>query len=163
MEPLPYRRQEGLTSMETFMSNEHKNKNSGPAVGGAPTIGNAMGREPDPGDQHGHDAGNGVGREVANHPPEHDTTSDGGYGSAEVWSDGVQRGNAESAMTGNQTSSGLIDQSLNGTNLKSELADAKQGVDEDTRREMEPLSPYGKSSLDSNSDARQHLADAFSN
>ncbi|KAF4579961.1 hypothetical protein EYR36_001781 [Pleurotus pulmonarius] len=90
-------------------------------------------------------------------------TSSGGYGSAEVWSNRAQRGSAESAMTGNQTSGGLIDQALNSTNLKSELVDAKQGVDEDTRREVEPLNPYGKSSLDSNFDARQHLADAFSN
>ncbi|KAK7056323.1 hypothetical protein VNI00_002876 [Paramarasmius palmivorus] len=42
-------------------------------------------------------------------------TSSGGYGSAD-------------------TSKSLIDQSTNGGNLKGEIQDAKQGIDEETRR-----------------------------
>ncbi|KAJ8692123.1 hypothetical protein PTI98_009461 [Pleurotus ostreatus] len=104
---------------------------------------------------------------VGNYPPGNDTTSSGGYGSANVWSDRVPRANPDSntnsnpVITESQPFGGLIDQSLNGTSLKSGLADAKQGVDKDTRRDIDPLNPYGKSSLDSSFDARQHLTDAF--
>ncbi|KAJ4464989.1 hypothetical protein C8J55DRAFT_529251 [Lentinula edodes] len=59
-----------------------------------------------------------------NYPPESDTTSSGGFSTTqEVWSDKAQRGNIE-------PSNGLIDQSLNGSNLKNELQDAKQGKDQ---------------------------------
>ncbi|KAG9225212.1 hypothetical protein CCMSSC00406_0007043 [Pleurotus cornucopiae] len=86
---------------------------------------------------------------VGNYPPGNDITLSGGYGSANVRSDRVQRGNPDStinsdpAITESQPSGGLINQSLNGTSLKSGLADAKQGVDEDTRRDIDPLNPYG--------------------
>ncbi|KAG9225199.1 hypothetical protein CCMSSC00406_0007030 [Pleurotus cornucopiae] len=134
------------------MSNEYSNNDAD-----ASTIGNVASREPD--SDHGRTSKLGSG--IGNYPPGNDTTSSGGYGSANVWSDRVQRGNpddstinSDSPITESQPSGGLIDQSLNGTSLKSGVADAKQGVDEDTRRDIDPLNPYGKSSLDSSSDAR---------
>ncbi|KAJ8503512.1 hypothetical protein ONZ45_g10799 [Pleurotus djamor] len=89
-----------------------------------------------------------------NYPPPGDTTSSGGYGNVNVWSDKIQRGNTDTAQIAEQRS-GLIDQSLNGTNLKNEVQDAKQGADVDTRREG--LNLYGKS-LDSSSEGQNHLA-----
>ncbi|KAF7424857.1 hypothetical protein PC9H_010168 [Pleurotus ostreatus] len=129
------------------MSNEYINKEAA-----APAVGNVASREPGSGDDLGRNS-------KGNYPPENDTTSSGGYGSANVWSDRVQKGDPDSAVdskstiTESQPSGGLIDQSLNGTSLKSGLADAKQGVDEDTRRDIDSLNPYGKSSLDSSSNA----------
>ncbi|KAE9402630.1 hypothetical protein BT96DRAFT_918142 [Gymnopus androsaceus JB14] len=62
---------------------------------------------------------------------QNDTTSSGGYNTTpEMWSDKAQRGNAfETKGHNEQPSNGLIDQSLNGSNLKNELQDAKQGKD----------------------------------
>ncbi|KAL0945214.1 hypothetical protein HGRIS_000726 [Hohenbuehelia grisea] len=88
-----------------------------------------------------------------NYPSDSDSTSSGGYGSARnVWSDRAQRGNNDG---------GLIDQSLSGSSLKSELQDAKQGIDADTRRDTEGLNPYAKSSLESKAEAEERLASAI--
>ncbi len=69
-------------------------------------------------------------------------TTQGGFNATpeSTWSDKAQRGHnpgsAQATERGpSSTSGGLIDQSLNGSNLKNELQDAKQGVDRDTRRD----------------------------
>ncbi|KAF8885449.1 hypothetical protein BD779DRAFT_1471577 [Infundibulicybe gibba] len=73
---------------------------------------------------------NNSGAAVGNYPPQDDSTSSGGYGSAQnVWSNKAQRGYTEAAETG------LVDQSPSGGDLKHEMRDAKQGVDADTRRD----------------------------
>ncbi|KAJ3720358.1 hypothetical protein C8R42DRAFT_722085 [Lentinula raphanica] len=67
-----------------------------------------------------------------NYPPENDTTSSGGFNTTqEMWSDKAQRGNRFGGKPSDddKPSNGLIDQSLNGSNLKNELQDAKQGKD----------------------------------
>ncbi|KAJ3985557.1 hypothetical protein F5890DRAFT_1509329 [Lentinula detonsa] len=68
-----------------------------------------------------------------NYPPENDTTSSGGFSTTqEMWSDKAQRGNKFEVKPADEhkPSNGLIDQSLNGSNLKDELQDAKQGKDQ---------------------------------
>jgi len=92
---------------------------------------------------------------TGNYPPPGDSTSSGGYGSPiDSFSPAAQRG--------------AIQQSTNGTDLTSEIQDAKQGVDEDTRRDVTAdklrngLSPYTGDSLESKEEAREALADRFS-
>ncbi|KIY71918.1 hypothetical protein CYLTODRAFT_418461 [Cylindrobasidium torrendii FP15055 ss-10] len=70
-----------------------------------------------------------------NYPNANDTTQSGGYSAApeQAWSDKSQRGGGDpyyKAGKGewkSKNEAGLIDQSLNGTDLKNELEDAKQG------------------------------------
>jgi hypothetical protein len=67
-------------------------------------------------------------------------TSSGGYGSSKnVYSDSAQRGK-EATRTGDASErsqdTGLVTQSTSGGNLSNEVQDAKQGVDWDTRREV---------------------------
>ncbi|KAF5339514.1 hypothetical protein D9758_016363 [Tetrapyrgos nigripes] len=74
-----------------------------------------------------------------NYPPEGDTTSSGGYSStSDVWTDKAQRGNtpvaqerdgARQSQSNTNSGSGLIDQSLSGSDLSGQLRDAKQGSD----------------------------------
>ncbi|KAJ3785872.1 hypothetical protein GGU10DRAFT_434223 [Lentinula aff. detonsa] len=61
-----------------------------------------------------------------NYPPENDTTSSGGFSTTqEMWSDKAQRGNKFEVKPADEHH-----QSLNGSNLKDELQDAKQGKDQ---------------------------------
>ncbi|PBK62263.1 hypothetical protein ARMSODRAFT_609489 [Armillaria solidipes] len=69
-----------------------------------------------------------------NYPPEGDTTSSGGWGGPPegVWGNKAQRSgidtsNADAKKSGRKT--GLVDQSVNGSDLKSQIQDAKQGAD----------------------------------
>ncbi|THV02284.1 hypothetical protein K435DRAFT_836506 [Dendrothele bispora CBS 962.96] len=83
-----------------------------------------------------------------NYPVEGDTTSSGGYSAtSNIWSDKAQRGNISSALERSDPNSNfasrsdgsqknLIDQSLSGADLSGQLKDAKQGVDEGTRKEV---------------------------
>ncbi|KIK57452.1 hypothetical protein GYMLUDRAFT_46336 [Collybiopsis luxurians FD-317 M1] len=70
-----------------------------------------------------------------NYPLEGDTTSSGGFSTTpEVWSDRAQRGNPYDATKRDDVSksgngAGLVDQSVNGGNLKEQVEDAKQGKD----------------------------------
>ncbi|KAI5887990.1 uncharacterized protein SCHCODRAFT_02639446 [Schizophyllum commune H4-8] len=62
----------------------------------------------------------------SNYPPLNDTTQSGGYSADErVWERDGQKGRLPQ--------NGLIDQSLDGGDLKHELQDAKQGKDVGTR------------------------------
>ncbi|KDQ25050.1 hypothetical protein PLEOSDRAFT_170056 [Pleurotus ostreatus PC15] len=139
------------------MSSEYGNKEAGAlAVGnGKGSIISVASRQSGSKSGNEHDGTSKPAPAVGNYPPGNDTTLSGGYCSANVRSDRVQRGNpdrninSDPAITESQPFGGLIDQSLNGTSLKSGLADAKQGVDKDTRRDIDPLNPYGKSSYGS--------------
>jgi hypothetical protein len=67
-------------------------------------------------------------------------TSSGGYGTSKnIYFNPVQRGN-DATGTGNTSErpqdAGLVTQSTSGGNLANEVEDAKQGVDMDTRREV---------------------------
>jgi len=72
--------------------------------------------------------GNTFDERTRNYPPKNDTTSSGGFSTTpDMWSNKAQRGNnVEVSSTG---STGLIDQSTNGSNLKNQMEDAKQGRD----------------------------------
>ncbi|GJE85596.1 hypothetical protein PsYK624_016750 [Phanerochaete sordida] len=90
--------------------------------------------------------------ETSNYPPSNDSTSSGGYGSSQnPYSDSKQRGRAE------DSSGGLIDQSVTGGPIGEEIEDAKQGKDASTREEFareakrdfgvessQGLNPYGQ-------------------
>jgi hypothetical protein len=62
-----------------------------------------------------------------------------------------------------------ISQSTTGTNLTSQLQDAKQGIDEPSRREMREhgeqwgsgLNPYGQSTFESHEEARRGLGERY--
>ncbi|TFK96663.1 hypothetical protein BDV98DRAFT_608079 [Pterulicium gracile] len=109
-----------------------------------------------------------------NYPPEGDSTSSGGYGSPNVWSDAAQRGRADpepnqSDATNNANTkrvsgfdadeqdvddpSGLVQQSLNGGDLR----DVMQEMGKD-RRGGEKLNPYAGDSFESANDAKEMLA-----
>lgn len=82
-----------------------------------------------------------------------------------MWSDAAQRGRGNletSTQTGLNNDAGLVDQSLSGGDLKSEIQDAQQGVDADTRRDVQEdgagLNPYGNSSVESTQQAAAMLA-----
>ncbi|KAF8956859.1 hypothetical protein BDZ97DRAFT_1849060 [Flammula alnicola] len=77
-----------------------------------------------------------------NYPLTEDSTTSGGYGATpdKIWSNKAQRGtdmplrtSADSnaaAKAGSESDTGLIDQAVDGTDLRNELQDAKQGTDE---------------------------------
>jgi hypothetical protein len=62
-----------------------------------------------------------------------------------------------------------ISQSTTGTNLTSQLQDAKQGTDEPSRREMREhgeqwgsgLNPYGQNTFESHEEARRGLGERY--
>ncbi|CDO74536.1 hypothetical protein BN946_scf184641.g2 [Trametes cinnabarina] len=106
--------------------------------------------------------------QTSNYPPEGDTTSEGGYGSANVFSPQSQR-------RADPNQAGLIDQSPDGGPLASELQDAKQGADTRTReqyahearRDFAPgaegaqgLNPYGRNP-NSAEEAGERLAASY--
>ncbi|KAK0207559.1 hypothetical protein IW262DRAFT_1419348 [Armillaria fumosa] len=69
-----------------------------------------------------------------NYPPEGDTTSSGGWGGPPegVWGSKAQRSGVDTSKAGtkkNGTKMGLVDQSVNGSNLKGQIQDANQGAD----------------------------------
>ncbi|OJT05824.1 hypothetical protein TRAPUB_3319 [Trametes pubescens] len=111
---------------------------------------------------------------TGNYPPANDTTSSGGYGSADTFSPHSQR-HADPVCAPTPTSpsdTGLIDQSPDGGPLGRELQDAKQGTDPRTReafahearRDFAPgpqgLNPYGENP-DSRGEAAQRLAATY--
>ncbi|RPD69731.1 hypothetical protein L226DRAFT_539557, partial [Lentinus tigrinus ALCF2SS1-7] len=68
---------------------------------------------------------------TGNYPTQDDTTSEGGYGSANVFSPQNQR-HANTQFSNN----GLVDQSVDGGSLRSSVQDAKQGADQRTREQF---------------------------
>ncbi|PBK86277.1 hypothetical protein ARMGADRAFT_1169232 [Armillaria gallica] len=69
-----------------------------------------------------------------NYPPDGDTTSSGGWGGPPegVWGNKAQRCSTETRSADTKHSgknTGLVDQSVNGSNLKGQIQDAKQGSD----------------------------------
>lgn len=64
-----------------------------------------------------------------NYPPEGDTTSSGGWGGPPegVWGNKAQRSGVDTSKA--DTKTGLVDQSVNGSNLKGQIQDANQGAD----------------------------------
>ncbi|KAK0472165.1 hypothetical protein IW261DRAFT_1509358 [Armillaria novae-zelandiae] len=69
-----------------------------------------------------------------NYPPEGDTTSSGGWGGPPegVWGNKPQRSGVDTSKADtekNSTRTGLVDQSVNGSNLKGQIQDANQGAD----------------------------------
>ena len=113
--------------------------------------------------------------DTGNYPPEGDSTSSGGYGSPNVWSDAAQRGkanyndsNPSDAITDSNTKrvsgfdadeqtvddpSGLVQQSLSGGDLR----DVMQDMGKD-RRGGDKLNPYAGDSFESANDAKEMLA-----
>ncbi|KAI0050492.1 hypothetical protein FA95DRAFT_1676700 [Auriscalpium vulgare] len=79
---------------------------------------------------------------TGNYPPPGDTTSSGGYRSAE----------------GNNVQGGLLDRSPSGGQLKGQERDAQQGRDERARAQ---LNPYQGSSLESPAQAEEALASRY--
>ncbi|TFK24845.1 hypothetical protein FA15DRAFT_640653 [Coprinopsis marcescibilis] len=68
--------------------------------------------------------------EGGNYPAENDSTPSGGYGSAtNVWSNRTQRGAKAKGDEDFHGSTGLVNQSLSGSDLSHEIQDAKQGRD----------------------------------
>ncbi|KAF4570949.1 hypothetical protein EYR36_001782 [Pleurotus pulmonarius] len=122
------------------MSNIYRTKRPGIAED-APTIDNVAGRKGS-GDQNRPGAKSELRQGVRNYPPESDSES---YQGARA---NFAHNERTATSSGNLFSGGLIGQDVNGTDLISSLADVKQGVEEDTRREMEPMNVnlYGKSS-----------------
>ncbi|KAK0193207.1 hypothetical protein F5146DRAFT_373311 [Armillaria mellea] len=66
-----------------------------------------------------------------NYPPEGDTTSSGGWGGSpeHVWGNKAQRSGVDTDAKKSGRKTGLVDQSPNGSNLKGQIQDAKQGAD----------------------------------
>ncbi|CAL1715919.1 unnamed protein product [Somion occarium] len=102
--------------------------------------------------------------ETKNYPSEHDSTSEGGYGSpTNSWSPRAQRGHPGSS---DDNSSGLLSQSV--------MQDAKQGRDESSRRQFgheaqrdfaakdvhAGFDPYGRNP-DSKEEVSQMLASSY--
>ncbi|OAX34281.1 hypothetical protein K503DRAFT_747646 [Rhizopogon vinicolor AM-OR11-026] len=108
---------------------------------------------------------------TGNYPPSGDTTSSGGYGSADSFSPAAQRGSLLPLMDETSAPRGgpktAISQSTTGTDLTSELEDAKQGTDEPSRREMHEhgewadLNPYGQSTFESREEAKRGLGERY--
>ncbi|KZT65889.1 hypothetical protein DAEQUDRAFT_730932 [Daedalea quercina L-15889] len=110
--------------------------------------------------------------QTGNYPPPGDSTSSGGYGSANAFSDPAQRGRQD--LVNNQSETGLVDQSLNGGPIGREIEDAKQGRDEASRRQFAHeaardfdrqngaagLNPYGQNP-DSRDEVGEMLASRF--
>ncbi|KAK0470430.1 uncharacterized protein EV420DRAFT_1634851 [Desarmillaria tabescens] len=74
---------------------------------------------------------------TTNYPPEGDTTSSGGWGGPpeDVWGNKAQRSGVDTGKTDAKKSdrkTGLVDQSMNDSNLKGQIRDAKQGADRST-------------------------------
>lgn len=61
-------------------------------------------------------------------------TASGGYGSADTFTDPVQRGQGD--LMNSKSNTGLIDQSVNGGPIGQEIDDANQGHDEHSRRQF---------------------------
>ncbi|KAI0688692.1 hypothetical protein C8T65DRAFT_674082 [Cerioporus squamosus] len=91
-------------------------------------------------------------------------TSEGGYGSANTFSPQNQRhADTQSSPTG------LVDQSVDGGPLRSELQDAKQGADQRSREQFShearrdfdaTMNPYGRNP-DSKEEMGERLASAY--
>ncbi|KAH9838748.1 uncharacterized protein C8Q71DRAFT_856675 [Rhodofomes roseus] len=110
--------------------------------------------------------------ETSNYPPPGDSTSTGGYGSANTFSDPVQRGRQD--LVNNESETGLVDQSLSGGPIGQEIDDAKQGRDEASRKDFTHeaerdfdrgngsagLNPYGQNP-DSRGEATEMLASRY--
>ncbi|PCH33072.1 hypothetical protein WOLCODRAFT_147179 [Wolfiporia cocos MD-104 SS10] len=108
---------------------------------------------------------------TGNYPPPGDSTSSGGYGSRDTFSDPVQRGRQD--IVNNSSQIGLVNQSVNGGPIGGELQDAQQGQDESSRREYrhevdrdfdrrgsQGLNPYGVN-IDSKEEAGEMLASQY--
>ncbi|EIW58052.1 uncharacterized protein TRAVEDRAFT_21468 [Trametes versicolor FP-101664 SS1] len=105
---------------------------------------------------------------TGNYPPPNDTTSSGGYGSADTFAPHSQRHADPTPASSN--SNGLIDQSLDGGPVGRELQDAKQGADprareafaHEARRDFAPGSQgqYGES-VQSREEAGEKLATGY--
>ncbi|KAI0723708.1 hypothetical protein C8Q72DRAFT_858440 [Fomitopsis betulina] len=105
--------------------------------------------------------------ETGNYPPPGDSTSSGGYGSADTFTDPVQRGRQDVANS--QWKSSLVDQSIG-----QEINDANQGSDKSSRQHFAHeagrdfdrkniaigLNPYNENS-DSGKEAREMLASRY--
>lgn len=99
-------------------------------------------------------------------------TSSGGYGAANSFSPAAQRGIPLPLMDETSAPRGgpktAISQSTTGTDLTSELQDAKQGIDHASRREMREhgewapgLNPYGQSTFESHEEVQRELGERY--
>ncbi|KAH7926354.1 hypothetical protein BV22DRAFT_1194433 [Leucogyrophana mollusca] len=104
---------------------------------------------------------------LGNYPPPGDTTSSGGYSS--VKDPSAQRGSLTThSDTPDSATTGALQQSTTGTDLRPEIRDAKQGQDLPARRDARAdehrrgLDPYDQSSLESRPEAERVLGERFS-
>ena len=102
----------------------------------------------------------------------HLATSSGGYGSANTFTNPVQRGRQD--LVNSQPKTGLVDQSVSGGPIGQEIDDAKQGSDELSRRQFTheaerdfdrrnvaaSLNPYGENP-DNRREAEEMLASRY--
>ncbi|EPS94509.1 hypothetical protein FOMPIDRAFT_1033316 [Fomitopsis schrenkii] len=111
--------------------------------------------------------------ETGNHPPPGDSTSSGGYGSADTFTEPLQRGRQD--VVNSQSKTGLIGQSVTGGGpIGQEIDDAKQGRDGSSRQHFAHeaerdfdrgngtvgLNPYGENP-DSTREAGEMLASRY--